>query len=387
MHAPFATPLLALVLLASGAIAQTTWIVDRLNAPGTDFTDLPAAVAASSPGDVLRVRYVNPLVAAYTAPTISHGLTLLGEGAGPGLVGLLQIQNLPAGHQVVLRDLQLAPFVGGNPLLSNCSLRVWNNLGTVHLQNVDRATLPTSSSTLNEWRIESSRLVTLANCSVDMVGPTGTLRIKNTPLVSMHACLLQHAAVTAQPTLSVENSQLTLSETFVVGSGQASGAAAIEVVNATVRLAGAGTAIVNTLGGAAVHSPSQGGTLVVGSGAFVGLVTGVNLAQQPVPSLGGRINSTNLLQLTMFGEAFGIGVLAVGEPVPGPVPLWGGSLYLDPVQSGTVDVLAFDLGGRGQWQLQLPAALPAGFHAWMQGVTLGLSSGFLLTPPIVVSAP
>lgn len=388
MHVPVTASLLvAALVFAAQANAQVVRIVDRQNRPGTHFLDLPAAVAASAPGDVLRVRYTDPLVLPYTAPTITHALTVIGDGLQPGLVGNFVVQNLPAGHRVVLRDLQLAPFVGANPQFSNCALSLLGNAGTVHLQNVDRGTLATSASGLNPWRIDGCRLVTLAHCSFDMVGPTGTLLIKDSALVTLHASMLLHAAVTTAPTLSVVNSQVVLSDTIVVGSGQATGAVAIDVAGADVRLAGSGTSVVSTTGGTAIRSAAGGGSVAVGSSAFVGPVIGVPLVQQPVAALGGRIDANNLLTLSMFGESLGIGVLAVGEPIPAPIPLFGGSLYLDPVLSGTLDLVAFTFGGRGSWQLQLTAPLPAGFTAWLQGVSLGVGSGFLLTPPLVVTGP
>lgn len=387
MHLPLAASLLAAaVLFAPGARAQATWIVDQLNRPGTHFLDLPAAVAASTPGDVVMVRYVSPLQGAYTAPTISRALTVIGTGGQPGLVGNLIVQNLPAGETVVLRDLQLAPFVGTSSV-GNCSLIVRLDQGTVHIQNVDRDAGANAASILNQWRIEDSVLVTVAQCSVGMVGATGTLVVKNTPLVTMHTSVIQPAAVTTAPTMVVENAQLVLSDSTVLGSGQAAGAVAISALYTSLQLAGSATAVVSLTGGTAVSSAAAGSSVVASSSALLGPVAGVTLLPGVVPALGGRIDGADLLQLSMFGESLGIGVLAVGEPIPAPLPLFGGSLYLDPGQSGVVDLVAFNLAGRGSWQLQLPTTVPSGFAAWMQGVTLGIASGFLLTPPVVVVAP
>ncbi len=387
MHIPLAASLTtALVLSASSLQAQTTWVVDRLNGLGTNFTDLPAAVAAAAPGDILLVRYIDPLLTAYTATTISRALTLIGTGGQPGLVGNLVVQNLPAGECVVLRNLQLAPFLGTTPV-GNCSLYLTQNQGTVHLQNVGRAAGANAASMLNQWNIDNCRLVTVTNCAVGMVGPTGTLQVKNTPLVTLHASLIECAALTTAPTMVVENTLLVLSDSTVVGSGQASSAVAIQTLNANVRLAGAATAVVSLTGGTAVSSAATGSTITVGSTALVGPISGISVVQAVVPALGGRIDSNDLLQLTMFGEPLGIGVLAVGERIPAPLPLFNGPLYLDPVQSGILDLVAFNLTGRGSWQLQLPSTIQPGFQAWIQGVTLGVVSDFLLTPPVVVTAP
>jgi hypothetical protein len=386
MHVPTAASVLCALLSASCLPAQATWIVDALNRPGTNFIDLQSAVNQSAPGDVVVVRYVDPVVQQYLAPTISHALTLIGTGGQPGLIGNLQIQNLPAGQHVAIRDLQLAPFLGANPGLS-CTLEARFNHGTVHIHNVDRISLPTSVSAQNQWRIESCDLVTLSYCSVDMVGATGTLAIKNSPLVTLHASVLQNFPGTLLPTLSVDNSELVLTDSAVLGSGASSSAAAIEVNNnALVRIAGPATSVFALTGSTAVRGPAPGSTVVVGNGAYVGPVAGVVLQQQSIAALAGRIDLANVVQLTMFGDSLGIGVFAVGAPLPAPGTLFGGPLWLDPLQSGVGELIVLNLSGRGTWQLPLPP-MPHGFTAWLQGAALGVANSFRLTPPTVVFAP
>ncbi|MGE3175538.1 MAG: hypothetical protein AB7O97_23140, partial [Planctomycetota bacterium] len=83
-----AIALLCLGALASGAAAQTTWTVDRLNRPGTDFLDLQPAVDAAASGDVIRIRAAGAPVhgaASYRAPVIDgKSLTLIGQGSDDG---------------------------------------------------------------------------------------------------------------------------------------------------------------------------------------------------------------------------------------------------------------------------------------------------------------
>lgn len=65
-------------LLALSAPAQSVWIVDSANGPGTHFQDLPTAIAAASNGDVLRIR-----PGTYAAFTLARkGLRIFGAGAG-----------------------------------------------------------------------------------------------------------------------------------------------------------------------------------------------------------------------------------------------------------------------------------------------------------------
>ena len=98
------------VSLAAGVAAVTasagTWIVDVNNGPGTNFTDLPPAIAAAAPGDVLLVRG-----GTYSPFTLSKGLTILGTpGAAPSgsQVGCCtaSVFSVPANQVAVIADLR-----------------------------------------------------------------------------------------------------------------------------------------------------------------------------------------------------------------------------------------------------------------------------------------
>lgn len=112
----------SLLLVTGGlALAQTTWIVDSLQRPGFQFTDLPAAVAAAAPGDRIFLRYASadPLLG-YTAATIQgKGVIIQGEvGAGlPAVyvVGGWNLSGVPAGQSIVMRDLSLRGVSSGTP--------------------------------------------------------------------------------------------------------------------------------------------------------------------------------------------------------------------------------------------------------------------------------
>jgi hypothetical protein len=87
---------LGIVLAAAPAAAQT-FVVDAANGPGTNFTDLPAAVAAAPSGAVLHVR-----PGTYTPFTIANkSLKVIGHrsatGAFPNLVGNLFARGLAIG--------------------------------------------------------------------------------------------------------------------------------------------------------------------------------------------------------------------------------------------------------------------------------------------------
>jgi hypothetical protein len=125
MHAFLATLAAVVPILVAGA--QNTWIVDALNRPGTHFTDLPPAVAAASPGDVLFVRYDG---GPYNSFSTSKGLTICSEAGSPSLRtdanGPVTVTNLPAGQQFTLRGFDVVPrnITGPNIQISGCSGRV-----------------------------------------------------------------------------------------------------------------------------------------------------------------------------------------------------------------------------------------------------------------------
>lgn len=379
-------PLVA-VLLSTGALtAQTTWVVDALNRPGTHFLDVPPAVAQASPGDTIVVRYVDPLTHPYTAPTIQKRLVLLGQGGRPGFLGDLTIQNLPLGQHVALRDFELAPFAAATqPSQGNCHLHIRSNLGTVHLTSVTRGALAQSPAAANLWVVDGCTLVEFESCSFRQVGTTGTCRVQNTGSVTIAGSSLQSTTAATAPLLTLVNTEVCVADTPVLGSATAT-APVIDLCNTTLRLAGSSTTVLSPGTGGGVFG-SCSGTVSVGSGAFLGQASGVSVSLLPVPALGGLITAAQVLRVTLYGESLGIGLLAVGPPLPVSAPLFSGSLWLDPFQSGSIALVSLDFSGRGVWQVPLGTTLPTGDTAWLQAVVIGFASGFLLTPPVVVIGP
>lgn len=115
-----------LASLALPVVAQRTWTVDEQNRPGTDFTNLPQAVATVARGDVLFVRDGN-----YSPVTISRSLTLRGEGVPTGgLTGCsVDVVNLPPGDLVLLQTLRFVAF-------GNATLRFQQCRGQIHVEDI-----------------------------------------------------------------------------------------------------------------------------------------------------------------------------------------------------------------------------------------------------------
>lgn len=94
------------LLLCSPLVAQDVLVVDASGAG--DHVDLPPAVAAAAPGDVLLVRG-----GMYSAPTVSQDVTIVADGGVQAVVrGHMRVQDLPADQTVLLSGLALRHRVG-----------------------------------------------------------------------------------------------------------------------------------------------------------------------------------------------------------------------------------------------------------------------------------
>src|SRR5262245_6774486 len=114
--------LLAIVL----AVPQTTWIVDAHNGPGTNFTDLPPAVAVAAHGDTILVRD-NGGFPFYSGFQVSgKALTIRGAGAtGSWLFNSTgngaAISAVPAGTAFCLQGVKIEDLTLTNGTLAVCN--------------------------------------------------------------------------------------------------------------------------------------------------------------------------------------------------------------------------------------------------------------------------
>jgi hypothetical protein len=98
------------LLLATLAHAGTI-VVDVNGGPGHHFTDLPPAIAAAQPGDLILVR-----VGKYSNAVLDKGLTILGEGdalsfSGSARLNSIKISNVGSGPPAVLVNLRTSVAV------------------------------------------------------------------------------------------------------------------------------------------------------------------------------------------------------------------------------------------------------------------------------------
>ncbi|MEZ5966401.1 MAG: hypothetical protein R3F56_21375 [Planctomycetota bacterium] len=376
-----------LLVLLTSPRAQTTWVVDALGRPGTNFTDLPAAVAAAAPGDVIALRYVDPLVSPYQGASISKGLTVVGVGGRPGIVGRLQVGLVPAGQHAVLRNLRLAPFQNGSSTSGDCSLLVRSNSGSVHLQDVDRDATFTFTYPLNQWQVSDNELVTMTECSFPMVS-TVSMQVTRVRELVMARCTVAPSNATGFATMQVADSSLILLDSSVVGSVfGAGGSAAISSCDARIHLAGAATRVLGGGGHDAIDGAFGGlctglTQLVVGQGAAVGTTNNTATTMASVPALGAFVDDNSRLDTNVAGEPSGFAGLWAGLPAATPVPIFGGTFYLDVAGMLVLPVLGLDAQGHATWQIQLPA-IATGSSLWLQGLTVGNGEVGLLTPAVV----
>lgn len=105
----------ALALLAPAT--AHVWIVSSAGGPGVDFTDIPPAIAAAQPGDVVRILGGN-----YSSFVLDKGLTLISNGVN--VPPAVQIQGIQAPSTAAIVGVQCFQYY-----VSDCS-------GTIVLQEI-----------------------------------------------------------------------------------------------------------------------------------------------------------------------------------------------------------------------------------------------------------
>ncbi len=312
IYVPFVP--LAAVLIINGAAAQRTWIVDQYNGPGTNFTDLPPAVAAAGAGDQILIRS-----GSYTAPVITKGLTLIPEKWSMSLafVGTLTVRDLPANERCLVKSMTAQP-------LTTVDILCQDNDGPVHFEYTSLG-----SGNDNLWSIIRCKQVTMTLCFVSDV-------LIDQSNVVLSSCSL-HARRSTQTlgpkpwAMSATNSKVTLASTTVSGS-----AGSFDPFNCTV-----------------ISQPGPG----------LSLQNSDVLATFSSFVLGGSLGSAFCGQLAATPSVFGTGTFTYDPTVPTPV-FYGpvqGNVQL--IQRSVPDLLATFNWPGGALDLRVwgPANAPAAF--------------------------
>lgn len=380
--------LLTLCLGTAALSAQTTRIVDAQAGPGSQFLDLPPAVAASAPGDIILVRYVDPSITTYTGAVITRALTIIGVGGQPGIAGLMRVEMLPVNEHVVLRNLRIGPFQGPSGPIGLGPFSLRNNSGSVHLQEISRVAI-TTFSLLHPWSIENCRLVTLTACTLPVI-VANSLLMTNTDRVIFARSTSPFGS--GSPNVRLQGSTLRLVDSVVSGSAFpiGLGTPAIGMCNSRLQLTGATTV---TAGGSpsiiglfmgACSAPDE---VAVGPGVTVTGTQYVNLTFAVAPALSALVTANQQLAVDVLGDPQGLTLLAFGPPAANPLPLLGELLWLDPIAATPWGATTLDALGRASWQVTLPAGLATGISTWLQAIVVNPAGSLALTNPGLAVVP
>lgn len=381
------------LLLAAAAAAQTTYIVDGLNRPGTHFTDLPPAAAAAQHGDTIVLRSDG---GAYHAITTNKALTITGDspgsamilGSGPGFV----IDGIPTGRDFLLQNVELFGF-GGN----TARVAVQACLGRVHLVRV-HAYDYTGQPALD---LASCSAVTVRDC--EFQGFPGLLAQNATIAVGGTRFFGQGGSSSTLPPAS---GAVLIDSTAWFANVQARGgnawqtlapAPGLDLINANVSMTGVtngASARSGLLGSFAAPGFTAAVPAIRGQGSVLRLdpevvlsaiggaptITGVTTTTTPIPAF--TMYGVSLLTVSADLGAATAQATVVGLPTnPMPLPGIEGRLWVDPSQ---MLVLGGVLGGYSGFYEFL---LPPGLTLAVQLISLQPTSIELSPPAIVSSRP
>src|SRR5262245_34507433 len=141
------------------AVPAQTFLVDAAGGPGTNFTDLPPAIAAVPDGAILLVR-----PGTYGPIALNNkGLSILATAPGVQLAPTapaILVQNLPTTKSVTLRDGRAQ---NGSSFLP---AEVANCAGLVLFDGYEYTNSQTGMSSSVGLRVQSSQQVVLRNCRI-----------------------------------------------------------------------------------------------------------------------------------------------------------------------------------------------------------------------------
>jgi hypothetical protein len=364
---------LLFTLLAAQATAQRVWTVDAQGRPGTDFLDLPEAVATAADEDVLRVRD-----GSYTSFETTKGLTILGEpgatvdrGSGP-----LTVSDLPAERRFVVTGLSL-----------------WQPAYLQAIVRVQRCTGPTFFQAV---RIEATGafgfdVIDAQRVSIVSSYVWGRIRAARSALLLADDFISGNAAGTPGIELTDGVGEWSRCEVFGGPAPLGWTAPAAVLVRSRVTITGDGQ-VGYTGAGFMVAGPAIGGDVselvwnpVVPLVAFAGgpaVAPGIAVVQDAVPSLqavGGVLGGS--LVLDVFAAPGDVAAVFVGAPRAAlPVsPL--GTLWLEPGATRLLFVQGIGAGSHAGLALVLPLVPLAGLTLPWQGAVLTPAGVVRLTNP------
>jgi len=402
--------LVCVLTLATSSAAQHTWIVDLANRPGTDFLDLPAAVAAASPGDTLQVRFVAGQN--YTAPVIDRSLLILGDALqSPTVLGSIEVRSIPAGATLLLRDIKNGTSGVSGPGVVR-GIYCHDNQGHLEFENLGYGISPTQaiggSTDIHGVTFERCALVTISHSMIwasilrttvvdSTVVATDTYFGESSPLTSPVASL---------ETMFVQRSNLYLVDCTVIGGDgglpNIYGLAAIMACDSHIRLAGS----CDIQGGYLYQSGIQNFGIDVDGACWPpaghpapivdldphGIVSGywpppiqiTNIG--PVPAVRWDLSPTQAsLAATQYSAPSSLTILVASNVASVPVLTGIGPVFLDPSSLFVVDIGAASAAGVRNWSIAIPPGIPPGTSIALQALHLDTNGNLALTNVVTPS--
>ena len=364
----------SLVFMAA-ATAQRTWVVDRQNRPGADFTDLPPAIAAAGAGDALFVRGIGAATP-YSASVIGRSLTVVGEDASVRVESALAVRDLPPGQRVVIRRVA-----------SDGAIAVERCLGPVFLDGV-QTTRPVGSS----WRITDCALVSLHGCNVFAV----ELVIADSDVLLERCTLL---AYYFEHGISLQRARLVFVESnceggpgIPQGNCQPGGRAGNGLDGTNSRVVVAGDSLLR--GGSYVPCTQREWGLAMTGGAVLqdprATIEGIDPTRAfahtigPVVTLEGQVANANLTT-RLLAPVGSPSLTVLGQPAREPFDFPMGTLWLELGGLIVLDAGSIPANGERLRSLALPPGLPTATLFGLQSVVFTGMTAQLSTPSFVLT--
>lgn len=368
-------------LAASLALCPLAWgqtyIVDATGGPGSNFTDLPAAVAAVPDGAVLVVRAGH-----YSSFSIqAKALTVLGDAGvtfGEATSGSLLIGNLAANQRVFVRGLSTSLPAGNQSDI--LAIQLTNCAGSVVLDQVSQGL---GGST--QIDVTNCAQVQLVGCTIGGHAADYVLNTWNSDTAVVDCWFQSGGMAFYTGTIRCHGGRLHVTNSVISNSASSFGIGhdAVRIDLCDVRIDGGSVLTAGT-----GPSPALTGWPVNGNGTLR-VAPGVAMYGTPIPATiavttldlpalhadGGDLGGT--AQATLSGTANQAGVVALGQPgAPTALPmvvdeLWVANAFI--LQAG---VLATPLTA----SVTVPSlpSLRGLCFAW-QGATIDPTNGLVLS--------
>jgi hypothetical protein len=359
----------AAVVLSCALAAQSTWIVDASGSG--NFLDLPPAIAAAQPGDLVLVR-----PGSYSPATIGIGIRVVGA-PGAGIVSRLPalpylvVDGIPAGQTCVVRGFEFW----------NVVLQVRNCRGQVHLEDLAQR---------SRIEVQGSSAVSLLR--VDAAGGVPLSVVDSSAVLVL--CDLRAGSGLGFPhhAVVVERSTVLLSQTSLHGGFDFTGIGAgsgVELVSGGLVVAGDASTVIAAGGTRSIPMPTpailaRSGTILIDpqvqlapsfGGMAIAGAAAVITAQ--VPAVVAEVTAQTLSVHTR-ATAGDLALVLVGL-APQPVSSTPfGDLWLD---AGSVPLQFQQVPPSGALTTSLPLPpLPQGLLATFQAVIARGNQVLLSTP-------